>query len=137
MALTTQQERLRGLLREALGLLEPEEPPVPATNVATERAPWEEDTDQQCITGKVGNPGLTRPRDKALWKAGIGVPDANGKLHWTNVIAWGEIAERADQFSRGDMVTVCGKPQTRRYVDSNGVAQVRDDFVISSIDWAE
>ena len=106
-----------------------------------QRAPWEEperraDPNERTVTGKVGNPRFSRPKGKGLWKAGIGVSDTNGQLHWVNVTAFDRVAESADQFAKGDMVTITGKPHVNRYVDANGIAQERDEFIISSIDWA-
>jgi single-stranded DNA-binding protein len=87
-----------------------------------------------CVTGRIGNPKSSTPKSKLLWTAGIAVTDqTNGKVSWTNVTAWDGVARKAQEFQRGDYVTVCGKIHRRTYIDSEGVEQAKESFIVSSI----
>jgi single-strand DNA-binding protein len=64
--------------------------------------------------------------------------DGDGKLQerteWTNVQAWGKLAEICAQYlKKGSRVYVEGSLRTRNYDDKNGVKKYVTEVVISSL----
>lgn len=143
--MNTQIERAKHLIEEAYAILDKlnEGAETPAA-VAQERPatplpqPVVLKKGEFTYTGKIGRPHFQTTRTGlSLWKAGLGIDTENGQLEWLNLQAWRAIADHAQQFERGDTVTVTGKPGTERYADRDGVLIERDIVTVASIDWTE
>jgi single-strand DNA-binding protein len=64
--------------------------------------------------------------------------DRNGdwqtKTEWHTIVAWGPLAERAERsLSKGTLVYVEGKLNTRKYTDKEGVEKYSTDIVAGLI----
>ena len=53
------------------------------------------------------------------------VKDKNGKMSyiidWVNVKCWGELADQASYYKKGDLIAVTGRLQLNQYADSKGI----------------
>jgi hypothetical protein len=128
-------DRVRSLLEEAIAILDgTEDQPRPATPSRSNTEPDQKSEDITLI-GKVGRPTFTTtPTGLSLWKAGIGATNQQGSLTWINVVAWRDLADQANEYRRGDEISVRGKFSTNTYTDRNGVEQSNEVFTISSIE---
>lgn len=156
----TPLERLRELLEEAYRLVDQiEEPeatsdkPSPVTDptVRESRTPQPAPTraakpapvlrrNEVTYTGKIARPEFRLTRNGTpFWTAGLGIDQGNGDLEWINLQAWKQVATRAnDNFDKGDVVTIIGKPGVNRYTDrGSGLIVQTEVIIVTSIDWAE
>lgn len=59
--------------------------------------------DERTLTGVIGRPVFKQPNGKSLWVAGIGVSNGRGRTDWANAVAWGNLAEYANEhLNRGE-----------------------------------
>lgn len=52
---------------------------------------------------------------------------------WHNVVAWRELAERCQKFTKGQLVYVEGKISNRKYTDKDGVEKNVTDIVANTV----
>lgn len=143
--MNTQIERAKQLIEEAYGILdkldEGDETPQPVAvtgPVSPPAQPVVLKKGERSYTGKIGRPSFQKTsKGHSLWKAGLGVDRGDGTIDWFNIVAWRSVADCAQQFESGDIVTVVGKAQTNEFVDADGVLQQRENFVVSQIGWPE
>lgn len=143
--MNTQIERAKLLIEEAYAILdtliEGAETPQPAAAndpVTPPAQPVVLKKDESSYTGKIGRPSFQKTqKGHSLWKAGLGIDRGDGTIDWFNIVAWRAVADCAQQFESGDIVTVVGKTQTNEFVDADGVLQQRENFVVSQIGWPE
>jgi single-strand DNA-binding protein len=52
---------------------------------------------------------------------------------WHNIVAWRNLADRAEKLTKGTMVYIEGKITHRKYNDKDGVERMITDIVASTI----
>ena len=131
-------DRVKQILEEALALLDGvEDTPEPSADLEPSVVADPPDGEVE-LTGRIGRPTFTTTsRGYSLWKAGLGISDTTGNLQWLKIQAWRNVADTANQFERGETVTVCGRHSVNEFVDRDGKMQRQDVFTISRIDLAE
>jgi single-strand DNA-binding protein len=56
------------------------------------------------------------------------------KTEWHNIVAWGKLAELANQYlKKGSSVYVEGRIETRSWDDKDGVKKYRTEIIVNSI----
>jgi len=155
----TPVDRLRELLEEAYRLLDQIEEPEATSKdslqvadpmVREPRTPQPAPTraakpvrvlrrGEVTYIGKLARPELRTTRNGTpLWTAGLGVEEEDKELTWINLQAWKQVAQRAgDNFEKGDIVTIIGKPGVNRYTDQTGVLVQTEVIIVTSIDWVD
>ena len=64
----------------------------------------------------------------------IGVRDeGQPRTEWFRLVFWGEMARQAKLFHQGDLISVEGRFQTRKWTDDKGIERYTTEVVVSKI----
>jgi hypothetical protein len=122
-------QRIRTLVAELALLLEEDETPQPERppNVTPIKA------DEVELTGIIGRPDFKMVKGKSLWSAGIGTSNGVGQTEWRNILAWGKLAEAAQEIQRGEVITVIARRKEESYVGNDGTLRSKTTFTVNRI----